>query len=244
MNTFKDRLEAVLEAMKLDKPEFISRLGYTNGEKIYRLFREKDGRCGTPGYEVLRDISKNFENINIAWLLTGKGAMFHPDGWEEPAFPNDREANAVTSFLPGGERRLERQRVPLYDFEARAGLVPVFTNQNAPLDYISIPDLPRCDGAVYVRGDSMYPLLKSGDIVMYRQIQDFSRIIWGEMYLISFNNDGEEYIAVKFIKKVEGHPDKVLLVSHNQHHAPMEITLDSIRALAMVKASIRFNTMG
>lgn len=90
----------------------------------------------------------------------------------------------------------------------------------------------------------MYPLLKAGDIVMYKQIQDFYNIIWGEMYLISFSYEGEEYITVKFIKKIEGRPDYVLLVSHNPHHAPKEIPVSAIRALAMVKASVRFNTMG
>ena len=40
------------------------------------------------------------------------------------------------------------------------------------LDYISIPRLPKCDGAVYVTGDSMYPLLKSGDIVLYKEVSD------------------------------------------------------------------------
>jgi phage repressor protein C with HTH and peptisase S24 domain len=90
----------------------------------------------------------------------------------------------------------------------------------------------------------MYPLLKSGDIVIYKQIQDFYNILWGEMYLIAFDYDGQEYITVKYIKRVEEQPEMVSLVSYNSHHAPKEIPIRSIRALAMVKASIRFNGMG
>ena len=93
-------------------------------------------------------------------------------------------------------------------------------------------------------GDSMYPLLKSGDIVLYKEINNASGcLLWGEMYLLSFTLDGEDYITIKYVQKseVEGF---VRLVSHNPHHAPQEIPRDSIRAVALVKASVRFNTMG
>ncbi|MDR0510893.1 MAG: S24 family peptidase [Rikenellaceae bacterium] len=143
-----------------------------------------------------------------------------------------------------GERRVERQEIPLYEFEAIAGLIPLFTGQYQPVDYIVIPDVPRCDGAVYVRGDSMVPILKSGDIVVYRQVHDLHNIIWGEMYLLSFNYDGEEYITVKYVHCVDGRPDVVELVSQNEVHAPKIVALSDIRALAIVKASIRINTMG
>ena len=59
--------------------------------------------------------------------------------------------------------------VPLYNVEGTAGLVPLFLDKASrqPVDYIHIPNLPKCDGAIYVVGDSMYPLLKSGDIVLF-----------------------------------------------------------------------------
>lgn len=90
----------------------------------------------------------------------------------------------------------------------------------------------------------MYPLLKSGDIVLYKEIRNISNgILWGEMYLLSFEIDGDWYIAIKYIQRSDD--DRfVRLVSHNSHHSPKDIPLDSIRALALVKASVRFNTLG
>ena len=127
-----------------------------------------------------------------------------------------------------------------------AGLVELFSDQarQTPISHIQIPDLPPCDGALYVRGDSMYPLLKSGDIVLYKEIaNNSSGILWGEMYLLSFTLDGEDYITIKYIQKADD--DRfVRLVSHNPHHSPKDIPADSIQALALVKASVRFNTMG
>ena len=53
--------------------------------------------------------------------------------------------------------------------------------------------IPKCVGGLRIVGDSMYPLLKSGDIVFYKQVHDIMHsIIWGEMYLISFDIDGDE----------------------------------------------------
>lgn len=139
---------------------------------------------------------------------------------------------------------VDLQRIPLYNLEATAGLVSLFNDVDAiPISYISLPDLPACDGAVYVRGDSMYPLLKSGDIVLYKQVHDMQYgIFWGEMYLISANVDGDEFVTIKYIHKSE-RENCVKLVSHNQHHEPKDIPISMIRALALVKASVRYNTI-
>jgi phage repressor protein C with HTH and peptisase S24 domain len=139
-----------------------------------------------------------------------------------------------------------KQRIPLYDIEAVAGLVPLFQDiQNQdPIDHISIPQLPKCDGAVKVTGDSMYPLLKSGDIIMYKQIHDIENdIFWGEMYLLSVGTDDEEYITVKYIQKSEKGEDYIKLVSQNKHHQDRDIKRSRIKALALVKASVRINSM-
>jgi phage repressor protein C with HTH and peptisase S24 domain len=171
-------------------------------------------------------------NVNPSWLESGRGEMFNAD----PALS--------ASFGRGAEMTMPLQSVPLYSIEATAGLVPLFEQQesHSPINYIHIPNLPKCDGAVYVAGDSMYPLLKSGDIVLYKQLNDLEDIFWGDMYLLSIDMDGEEYITVKYVQRSdrEGY---VRLVSQNQHHADKDVEIKRIRAIALVKASIRMNTM-
>ena len=68
---------------------------------------------------------------------------------------------------------------------------------------IQIPSIPVCDGALYISGDSMYPILKSGDIVGFKEMNSFSNVIYGEMYLVSFDIDGDEYLAVKYVNRSE-----------------------------------------
>lgn len=171
-------------------------------------------------------------NVNPDWLETGKGEMFNcpKEEWQQ--------------FTRRTDNTVPHQSVPLYNMKGTAGLVPLFMDPSKvkPIDYIHIPNLPKCDGAIYVVGDSMYPLLKSGDIVLYKQMNDWSNIFWGDMYLLSIDIEGEEYVTVKYIQRSE-RPGCIKLVSQNPHHADKDIEIEKIRALAFVKASIRMNSI-
>ncbi|MBQ3173275.1 MAG: helix-turn-helix domain-containing protein [Alistipes sp.] len=171
-------------------------------------------------------------NVNPDWIETGKGRMFNAE-------PN------CTPYLHRTDKSLPLQSVPLYSIEGTAGLVPIFAEESTakPVNFIHIPNLPKCDGAIYVMGDSMYPLLKSGDIVLYKQLNDVRDVFWGDMYLLSIDIDGEEYITVKYVQKSE-HEGYIKLVSQNQHHADKEVEMSRIRAIALIKASIRMHTIG
>ena len=169
--------------------------------------------------------------------MTGEGEMLSTK-------KDDLEVNQI--YHPKYTEKVEEQlSVPLYDLEATASLAELFTNRDENiLGQISIPNIPACDGAVHVRGDSMYPLLKSGDIVAYKIVpNEMQYIIFGEMYLLSIDMMGDEYLTVKYIQQSEKGKDWVKLVSYNTHHQPKDFPLSSIKAMALVKFSIRMNTM-
>ncbi len=196
----------------------------------------KDGK--SIGSQVLENILAVYTDLNPVWLLTGQGNVFV----DNEEILNNKQ---IETYRLRTDSYVENQQIPLYDIEAVAGLVPLFQDSKAqdPIDHISIPHLPKCDGAVYVTGDSMYPLLKSGDIVLYKEIHDVANeIFWGEMYLLGIDMSGEEYVTVKYIQKSEN-PGCVRLVSQNKHHQDKDVELSKIKALALVKASIRINAM-
>lgn len=143
------------------------------------------------------------------------------------------------------EKVEENGELYLYDIEAAANLKSLLVNKDQNiLGKISIPNIPKCDGAVYVKGDSMYPLLKSGDIIAYKEVPvEIQHIFYGEMYLVSIDIEGEEYLTVKYINQSERGCEWIKLVSYNQHHQPKDFPLSSVRALALVKLSIGMNTM-
>lgn len=180
-------------------------------------------------------IIENYLSYSPEWLLTGKGDMLR----------NASEVEVVKSLHTpkNQEPLLDIQSIPLYAFEATAGILAQGDVSEYVIDYLKIPNMPRCDGAVTVVGDSMYPIIKSGDIVLFKVYDDVQNIIWGQMYLVSLTIEGDPLILIKYVKKVEDNPKHILLVSHNQHHAPLEVSLSCVRSIALIKASIRYHIM-
>ena len=226
MDTTGERIRLMRKQLNMTQEQLAQRLGI--GKAALSMIETGKARLSARNKNIL---VQDF-NANPDWLETGAGKMFNAE-------PN------LTPLNTHSDRTLPLQSVPLYSIEGTAGLVPLFAEEKAfePVNYIHIPNLPKCDGAIYVVGDSMYPLLKSGDIILYKQLSDVRDVFWGDMYLLSIDIDGEEYITVKYVQKSD-HEGYVRLVSQNQHHADKEVAINRIRAIALVKASIRMHTIG
>lgn len=220
-----ERVEIIIKFKGVSISAFEKATGMSNNSiqtAIKRVSNLKD--------DTLNSILNCFPDISAEWLLTGKGSMLKDD---------------FKVFPLKTDNTIENQAIPLYNLEATAGIVTLFKDNHEiePIDYIQIPNLPKCDGAVHISGDSMYPLLKSGDIVMYKQVHDIKDgIYWGEMYLVSIQDNGDEMVMVKYIKKSE-REGYIKLVSQNKHHEDREVLLKKVKALALIKASIRINSM-
>lgn len=215
----------------------------TSFEKIIGASKGVLSRAIANGTDIqskwLQSIIENYPQYSGEWLLTGKGSML-----KSKADENYPQEIRILHKPKISEKRIDQQSIKLYDVAAAANLKTIFDNKDQNiLGEISIPDIPRCDGAVYVQGDSMYPILKAGDIIAYKEIYDFRNVIFGEMYLISFDIEGDDYLTVKYLNRSDRGDDYVKLVSYNPHHDPKDIPLSTINALALVKFSIRKNTM-
>lgn len=223
-----DRLQALIDYYSNGaKTEFAKKLGIAPSTLSSWIKRE------TLDYDLL---FAKCENVNTEWLLSGKGDIVICGDWIE----NKRVNIIGNSKL--SDRIIGNQVIKLYELDAAANLNTL--NLEASREFaenIQVPNAPKCDGATYVKGDSMYPLLKSGDIVAFKQVHNIDYILYGEMYLVSYTIDGDDYLVVKFVCKSEkeGH---VKLVSQNEYHAPRDIPVSSIRYLGIIKISIRLNS--
>ncbi len=225
-----ERIREIIRFINVSDRRFAEMIGVPQ-TTISNLFN----RQTEPSYKILNAIINHFEFINPKWLLTGEGEMKNPE--------YDHQSLQVLHHPVSTEYRAESQAVTLYDVNAAANLKTLFIDKEQNiLGKIVIPDMPRCDGAVYIKGDSMYPLLKSGDIVIYKELYNFQNVIYGEIYLLSFELDGDEHLTVKYVNKSE-REGFIRLVSYNSHHEPMDIPITCIYAIALIKASIRLNTM-
>lgn len=178
---------------------------------------------------VSKIIGEEYESANADYILAGRGAPMEVTEIYHPKYTEKKGDGSIM----------------LYDIEAAANLNSLLANKDQNIiGEIHIPNIPKCDGALYVRGDSMYPLLKSGDIVAYKQIPlEMQQIIFGEMYLVSMDMEGDEYLSIKYVNQSDKGEDWIKLVSYNQHHQAKDFPLSAIRAMALVKLSIRMNTM-
>lgn len=228
-NIGSDIMEKILRAYNDINPAWFV-LGEGNMFRLSDKTNSKENLTVSNGKDNGKDYTKN-KKFNKPYCLNEA----KPDQYYT--------SSVVQRFNLKTDFDIQRQQVPLYNIDASAGLISLFKDisNQTPIDFINIPNLPKCDGAIYVIGDSMYPLLKSGDIVVYKQINDIlNNIFWGEMYLISIDMEGEEYVCVKYIQKSD-QDEHVKLVSHNSFHSDKDIPFTKIKALAFVKASIHIN---
>ena len=259
------RIKELRNVKKLNQLDFADKIGI----KQSPLSQMESGKI-LPSIETLSKIIRVF-NISYSWLIDGEGDMFLEETKSEENSNKKNVTKNVTEIvtkpnvqkivtnednpynivsLPSNRKTKDAvypiQEIPLYDLEATVGLKELFSGGKSAtqvLDTIKIPHLPKCDGAISITGDSMYPLLKSGDMVLYKEVP-LDSIFYGEMYLLAYQIDGwEEYITVKYVQKSELGDDYLKLVSQNQHHQPRNVKKAQITAIAIIKASIRINTM-
>lgn len=198
-------------------------------------------------------------NISFEWMFNDSGEMnkVKKEAGVSLTYPMITETNPTATvayaaatagtYTPGTGNRnnlQHQQGIPLYEMNPAGNLLDFFNQPPNIIDHIYIPKLPKSDGALYILGESMYPVLKSGDIVIYKRINNLSEgIYYGEMYLLSINIDGDDATILRYVHQSEKGENYIKLISHNTTHAPKDIRIEYVKAMALIKASIRINTM-
>ena len=118
------------------------------GLSIGLLNKARKGKSDI-GKKAIEKILNQYQDINSVWLITGEGSMFKKDLEEE-----------LKKYVVHTDSEVQYKKIPVYELEATAGFSRIYTDLPSVIsDYISIPNLPPVDGAIYARGDSMSPLI-------------------------------------------------------------------------------------
>jgi transcriptional regulator with XRE-family HTH domain len=99
----------------------------------------------------------------------------------------------------------------------QAGIRTVYHDEHAVPDYVlNIPQFRDCNYGTRASGDSMYPEVRNGDLIVCKELPINARIIYGDMYVIH-TKDGIETIKYvqQFVDSDKNEP-WVLLVPHNK----------------------------
>lgn len=176
--------------------------------------------------------------INAEWLLTGKGSMNRHEPLDKDVLIQLAEDTDFV-FTPD-----KNKIIPLYDLDNNDDLKNILekkTDDSQILNFLKIPNLTGSDGAAYVKGNSMKPLFKSGDIIIFKGIP-VSDIFWGEIYLIEIAlDDNTCFSTIKYLNKSESGEDSIRLTSENPAYDSQDIPLNKINAIALIRASIRMH---
>lgn len=195
------------------------------------------------GKTVSIEILKKLEvllNVNLNWFLTGEGEMFlkSPESViNNESFTDNNDMNnpyiesSVLSYPKPHAKSLKVYSssdildensfiIPLLTQKLSAGRGSELNDSDENQGYIKAPSYLSIYGkniaALPVDGDSMYPTLSRGDMVVCD----------------SYGWSGEGIYAVKmegesFIKRITMEPGKILLISDNPKYPPREISSDN-----------------
>lgn len=156
--------------------------------------------------EISRNIMKELVSsigVNPSWLLTGEGEMF-TDTKEEPV------RHPIKTIVESIEGLL----IPYLDQPVSAGFGQELLNKEDNDRYICIPDTggKKDLKALTVKGDSMEPTLKNGDIV----VCDTGGWDGDGVYVIKTHE-------FAFVKRVVLQPEGYQVISDNKMYPPYQV---------------------
>lgn len=170
-----------------------------------------------PKQDFLEKVVRNCD-VNPMWLLTGKGEMV--------SSPQEVAHHAESP----------NEGIPLIPLSAMAGAM---AGEQSILEYecerYIIPAFKGADFLIPVKGDSMLPTYKSGDIVACQRIPlDNMFFQWNKPYIL----DTKQGAIIKRVKP-GGDNQHMLIVSDNKEYDPFELPYSEIYAVALVIGIIR-----
>lgn len=166
--------------------------------------------------KFMRRFNDAFNTLfNIDWLLTGEGAMLN----EAAA-----HGNAAAS---------EKKHTILYypNVEGTMGGVQFLDNPDETHIEMSIPGYTDCRFAINAYGESMSPLIKSGQIVLLAQWQE-RFVDWGKIYLVVTRSG---YRVIKRLLPGKTETTIVCRSENTEANPDFEIELADILQLYLVK---------
>lgn len=263
-----ERISKLIEALRIKPNAFAIALGYKRSQTIYDIINGKSA----PSYDFFNKLalSEYSEIVDMNWVLTGHGrplqknesekegedskideSIFHTKtpkfliNSDDKNFDKeiDKKPKLRNSLSNWAEKMITEQQVPVYESISLQSLDSLFSNTLTPNSYLSLPNLPKCDGAVRMWGDTMEPELRSGDLLVFKKVRDLRNgLFLGQIYLLSIELEGEEYIMVQYVEQSEVQ-ESVKLVSKNARYPAKDVPIGSIKAMAMIKASVRYRAI-
>lgn len=202
----KERIKRYLELKRISQKEFCDAIEVASS---YLSTPNKD----IPQKKLSR-IKELYPDLNIDWLIEGKGQMINTD---TPASP--------TISIPVLPLAAHGGSLIGYDVE---GVV-------SPKCETIISPIAGAEMAIHVAGDSMAPYYPSGSKVLIKSIDHNIYIAWGEVYVLDTTNG-------TLLKEVQPSDKegavRCISLNPDERYKPFDVPLSEIRKMYKVLACI------
>lgn len=133
----------------------------------------------------------------------------------------------------------EGKIIRYYDIEASATPTEMYDlSSNIKYRDIVVPGFSDCEIAVNVWGDSMEPILHSGEIVLMKEWKE-RFIEFGQIYMIVTTGS---HRMIKYVRPGKK-PETISCESENDYYSPVEIEKEDILKMYLVKGRISRNAI-
>ena len=236
MKTGKEILNELLEHTKLTKNGLGTLIGLPRSQNLYDIENEKVKNISS---ELSEKITKVFTEIDRAYLLTGEGSLLLNSEKTKTIFLDQPSDYLLARRNKKNETK--EFRVPLVTVKARAGYVTSYDNTDVinSLEKYAVPPGVTYTGAIWryfeVDGDSMEPVLVTGDYVLCSQVpqDDWENI--RNFYVHVLVTDTEVMIKRIFVKET----GEWVLISDNETHKQKFFDVSTLKELWVFRRLIK-----
>jgi SOS-response transcriptional repressor LexA len=223
-----ERIKQYLDYKNISISAFEKSIGMSNAS-----FRKSLNNKGAIGSDKIENILRTYSDLSPDWLFSGKGEMIvngsYQLGSEKVSSDNKDAFTAEPLSLDG----YYKNSIPLIPLNEKAGVLSKEMASKCER-YV----IPAFDGANFlftVRGASMLPAFRPGDIVACKSIPLTGRFFqWNNIYVM----DTSQGVLVKRVKP--GHDkEHILIVSEDKDYDPFELSCSDISSLALIVGIIR-----
>lgn len=203
--TLKERISIFIEEKGITIQSFEKCVGLSNGS----VSKMGDNTRRS----TIDKISNAFPDLNTSWLLTGEGEMLKPNG-EVPEIRDDRYKNFSDYSL-----------VPLVNIDSVGGIHSenaITADEQFVMKMIPFTEAREGDKAILQSGNSMYPTIPSGSVLLIREVVDWREYFgYGNIYVL-WLRDGRR--ITKEVRRYDEDPKNyVWCVSYNPDVADEEL---------------------
>lgn len=169
-------------------------------------------------------------NISFNWLYADEGNMLNSEQSPSLSPIND----TVIGNNDGGNFKSQHTIKYYPNVDGSMGGVQFLDNPDEAVCNIVIPGYSDCNFAINAYGDSMYPLIKGGQIVL--MVEWTERFIdWGRIYLVVTKTG---YRAIKRIFPGSTNETITCKSENAENNPPFEVNIEDIHKIYLVKGWI------